>query len=124
MAMYATKPDVTPDSLRSAIEARDAETLSALYADNAVITIMDRDHPPGAPMLVSGRAAINEYCADICSRNMTHAVETAVADESHLAFIERCAYPDGTRVVCSAILDTAGGRIQRQVALQVWDDAS
>lgn len=122
--MYATKPDVTPGSLRSAIEARDAETLSALYADNAVITIIDRDHPPSAPMLISGRAAINEYCADICGRNMTHAVETAVADDSHLAFTERCAYPDGTRVFCSAMLETAGGRIQRQVALQVWDDVS
>src|SRR5438270_2627275 len=91
------------DQLRRAIETRDARTLSSLYADDAVITIMDRDHPPGAPIRISGRAAIDGYYADVCGREMTHEVEAVLADPLHLAFTERCAYPDGTRVFCSAM---------------------
>ena len=121
MIMETGKPDAALDQLRRAIEARDAGTLSGLYADDAVITIMDRDHPPGAPMRISGRAAIEGYYADICGRDMTHAVDAVVAGPSNLAFTERCAYPDGTRVFCSAMADTTGGRISRQVTVQVWD---
>ena len=113
--------DVALETLRRAIETRDANTLSGLYADDAVITIMDRDHPPGAPMRINGRAAIDGYYADICGRDMTHAVEAAIAGPSHLAFTERCAYPDGTRVFCSAMAETMDGRISRQVTVQVWD---
>jgi hypothetical protein len=119
--MDTIMPDAALDQLRRAIEARDARTLSSLYADDAVITIMDRDHPPGAPLRISGRAAIDGYYADVCGRDMTHAVEAAIAGPSHLAFTERCAYPDGTRVFCSAMADTMGARISGQVNVQVWD---
>lgn len=109
------------DSMRHAIETRDSGGLSGFYADDAVILVMDRDHPPSAPMRISGRAEIDRFHADLCGRDVTHAVETAVAAPSHLAFTERCTYPNGAQVFCSAMLDRSDGRIVRQVMVQVWD---
>ena len=36
-------------NLKDAIESRDAEGVTAWYADDAVLTILDRDNPPAAP---------------------------------------------------------------------------
>ena len=88
-------------SLKRAIEGRDADTLSGFYADNAVVRIIDRDNPPSKPRELKGKSAIAAYYDDVCSRAMTHQVETGVADGEHLAFTQACAYPDGTRVFCA-----------------------
>ena len=52
---------------------------------------------------------------------MTHEVEAGVGDADRLAFTQACAYPDGTRVLCSAMLELAQGKIARQVTVQAWD---
>ena len=39
-------------------------------------------------------------------------------------YLENCSYPDGTKVVCLALLDLADGRIVRQVGVQAWDESS
>jgi hypothetical protein len=52
---------------------------------------------------------------------MTHKVESGVSDGRHLAFTQACAYPDGTRVFCSAMIEMAGGKIARQTNVQAWD---
>ena len=107
--------------LKRAIEGRDARTLSDFYADNAVMRIIDRDNPPSKPRELSGKAAIAAFHDDVCSRAMTHKVETGVADGDRLAFTQACAYPDGTRVFCSAMLELAGGKIRKQTVVQAWD---
>jgi ketosteroid isomerase-like protein len=108
-------------SLKRAIEGRDADTLSGFYADNAVVRIIDRDNPPSKPRELKGKSAIAAYYDDVCSRAMTHTVETGVANGDRLAFTQACAYPDGTRVFCAAMLDLAGGKISRQTVVQAWD---
>jgi hypothetical protein len=35
---------------------------------------------------------------------------------------EACRYPDGTRVLCLAMLDLRDGLIVRQTAVQEWDE--
>ena len=55
-------------SLKDAIESRDAERVSASYADNAVLTILDRDNPPAAPTTYSGLEEIGAFYRDICGR--------------------------------------------------------
>ena len=37
------------------------------------------------------------------------------------AFAQACRYPDGTRVLCLAMLDLRDGLIVRQTAVQEWD---
>jgi hypothetical protein len=108
-------------NLKRAIEARDALTLSSFYADNAVVRIIDCDNPPSKPRELKGRGAIIAYYDDVCSRAMTHNVETSLADGDRLAFTQACAYPDGTRVFCAAMIELVGGKISRQTVVQAWD---
>ena len=116
----ATKP-VTLADLKRAIENREAATLVAFYADDAVMRIIDRENPPSRPREIKGRSAIADYYNDVCGRAMTHEVEAGVADAGRLAFTQACAYPDGTRVFCSAMLELGEGRIMRQTTVQAWD---
>ena len=109
-------------SLKQAIEGRDGKTLSGFYADDAVLTIIDRNNPPSRPREIAGRAAIAAYWDDVCGRAMTHTVETTIADGQSLAFTETCNYPDGTKVFCAAMLDVKDGSIKRQTMVQAWDE--
>jgi ketosteroid isomerase-like protein len=119
MAITAEKVSVA--ALRRAIEGRDAKALADFYAEDAVMRIIDRDNPPSRPREIQGKRAIAGYFADVCGRAMTHRVETAVADDTQLAFTQSCAYPDGTRVFCSTMLALDDGRITRQTVVQAWD---
>jgi ketosteroid isomerase-like protein len=109
------------DDLKSAIENRNAAGLIALYADDAVMRIIDRDNPPSRPRELKGRGAIAAFYEDVCSRAMTHRVEAGVSDDRRLAFTQACAYPDGTRVFCSAMIEIEAGKIARQTNVQAWD---
>ena len=112
---------ITVSDLRRAIEGRSAQILSGFYLDDAVMHIIDRDNPPSRPRELRGKTAIAAYYDDVCSRAMTHKVETGVADGDHLAFTQACAYPDGTRVFCSAMIELDRGKIARQTNVQAWD---
>jgi hypothetical protein len=108
-------------NLKHAIEARDAPTLSSFYADDAVLRIIDCNNPPSKPRELKGRGAIMAYYDDVCSRAMTHNVESGLADGDRLAFTQACAYPDGARVFCAAMLELADGKISKQTVVQAWD---
>jgi hypothetical protein len=119
MTTLTTSPDVS--SLRTAIESRDAEGIVAWYSEGAILTVLDRDHPPAAPAVYQGVDAIRTYYRDVCGRNIRHKVTDVVATPEGLAFTQSCAYPDGTGVLCATVAQTAHGKIQRQTAVQVWD---
>lgn len=113
---------VTGQALKKAIEGRDGATLAGFYANDAVIRIIDRYNPPSRPKEIVGGTAIAEYWNDVCGREMTHRVETAIIDGPTLAFSESCAYPDGMKVYCSASAELRNGRIARQTVIQAWDE--
>ena len=82
-----TKTDeVTSAAIKRAIEGRDGPALASFYADDAVLRIVDRNNPPSRPREVKGRSAINTFWDDICSRAMTHKVETSITEGDRLAF--------------------------------------
>jgi len=112
---------ITVSDLKRAIEGRSADVLVGFYADDATMRIIDRDNPPSRPRELKGKAAISAYYDDVCSRAMTHKVESGVADGDRLAFTQACAYPDGTRVFCSAMIEFEQGKIAHQVNVQAWD---
>jgi hypothetical protein len=118
----ATAAPVTGAALKRAIEGRDGRMLASFYASDAVVTVVDRNNPPSRPREVRGKAAITAYWDDICSRAMTHKVDTTIADGDKLAFTQACAYPDGTKVLCVSVLELADGQIARQTAVQAWDE--
>lgn len=113
---------VTVADLKRAIEARDAGALSSFYADDAVMRIIDRNNPPSKPRELKGKAAIAAFHDDVCGRAMTHRVETGVSDGNQLAFTQICAYPEGMKVYCSAMIELKDGKIARQTVVQAWDE--
>jgi ketosteroid isomerase-like protein len=120
--MNAKTDAVTGAGLKRAIEMRDGRALTNFYADDAVLRIVDRNNPPSKPREVNGKIAIGTFWDDICSRAMTHRVETSVADAHQIAFSQACAYPDGLKVLCMALCELKGGKIARQTVVQAWDE--
>ena len=120
--MSAQKTRASMETMRMAIEGGDAKTLAALYADNAVMRIIDRSNPPSQPRLIDGKKAIAAFYEDVCGRKMIHHVEDVLVDGDRLAFTEACEYPDGSRVYCAALAEMADGRISRQTNIQAWDE--
>ena len=100
----------THAAFASAIEARDADTLVAAYAEDAVITLLDRDHPPAAPLVLAGRRRSAPGTRDVCGRNIEHTVPVLVEDAGGFAFEEHCRYPEGAEVVCLRVATVEDGR--------------
>ena len=89
--MLTTTRPVTGAGLKQAIESRDGRMLSGFYADDALVRVIDRNNPPSRPRDIRGRAAITTFWDDICSRAMTHRVDTSIAEGDSLAFTQACA---------------------------------
>jgi ketosteroid isomerase-like protein len=121
--MTAASPDTSldPERFVAALVGRDADALAALYADDAVVTLHDQDHPPGAPIVLEGRGAIHDWYRDVCGRNIEHVVPELIGNAAGFAFEEHCRYPDGGGVVCLSVATVEDGRITRQTASQTWD---
>lgn len=111
-------------ALRRGIEERDASAMLGLYADDAEITVVDQRHTPSHPQVIRGREQIGDMLSDLLGREMTHHLDHVVASNGTVSFIERCDYPDGTRVLSSSVLDIDAGRIVRQEEVQAWDAAA
>jgi hypothetical protein len=117
-----TARTVTGAALKRAIETRDAVALASFYADDAHLHVVDRNNPPSKPRVVRGRPAIGTFFDDICSRAMTHEVNSCVTEGNRLAFTQACAYPDGTKVLCLAMVELEAGKISQQTIVQAWDE--
>ena len=113
---------VTGAAIKRAIESRDGRELASFYADDALLRIIDRNNPPSHPREVKGKAAIGNFWDDICSRAITHRVDTSIAEGNNLAFTQACSYPDGAKVFCAAIVELKGGKIASQTVVQAWDE--
>lgn len=112
------------DALRTGIEERDAAKMSGLYRQNAQMTLVDQRDQPSNPLEITGTQAIGEYLDELCKLDMEHTLDQVVvsADGTHAAYLERCRYPDGTRVVMTSMLDLRDGKIASQTSLQAWDE--
>lgn len=110
------------DALRQASEQRNAELLISMYADNAVMQIVDKNNPPSSPLTLRGKQAIAEFLKDICSRDMTHQVIDEVVGKDRISFNEACQYASGERVLAASVLDLQNGKIVRHVTVEAWDE--
>jgi ketosteroid isomerase-like protein len=119
MATAATTFD--PQALKRAFEERNAAAQIELYADDAVVEVVDQGNPPSKPLVLQGREAIAEFLSDTASRDMTHEVGNLVVDGDHGSYTIDCTYPDGNKVLCMATVELRDGKIVRQRGLQAWD---
>ncbi|MGW3072793.1 MULTISPECIES: nuclear transport factor 2 family protein [unclassified Kitasatospora] len=122
MTTTATPAAFDTRALRQGIERRDAETLLALYAEDAELRMVDRKTQPSHPLVMHGREEIGAMLDDIYSREMTHKLEQVVVQGDHVAFLESCRYPDGVRVLMSSMAGLRDGRIVDQTSVQAWDE--
>jgi hypothetical protein len=120
--MTSTSQSFDAEALRRSIEERDAATLLSLFAEDAELHVVDSHDQPSHPKIIRGRAAIGEYYADVCGRDMTHKIERLVVGDTGAAFVQACQYPSGARVTCVAVLDLSGGLITRLSGVQAWDE--
>jgi ketosteroid isomerase-like protein len=109
-------------AFRRAIEERDGAAVRSFYADDAELVVVDREAQPSKPRVLRGSVAIGAYFDDVCGRDMTHKIDRLVLGDGGAAYLETCAYPDGTKVRCAAVLDLRDGRIVRQSGVQAWDE--
>jgi len=121
--MSTTTQTFDLDTLRRAIESRDAAGQVALYADDAEIVTVDHEHPPSNPSRAKGIDAIRALIEDVCARDMTHELTRTVSGPDGAAFVLQCRYPDGARVFCATVLEIRDGKIVRQEGAQAWDEA-
>ena len=91
--MATTAAPVTGVDIKRAIEGRDGRMLASFYRDDAIVRVIDRNNPPSSPREIKGRAAIDMFWEDICSRAMTHKVEITIAEGAQLAFTQACSAP-------------------------------
>lgn len=110
------------DSLRQAIERRDANTLISLYADDAQLQVIDHLHPPSSPLELRGKQAISDFVADIFRRDIIHHVSDEVIGRDRISFNEACQYPSGEKVLSASVLDLQNGQIVRHTLIQAWDE--
>jgi ketosteroid isomerase-like protein len=108
-------------ALTAAIEGRDADAQLSAYADDAELVVIDHEHTPSNPLVVRGTEALRAHFTDICDRDMTHQVTTAVVAGDRLTVELACRYADGTRVSCLCVAGLENGRIIWQRGLQAWD---
>ncbi len=108
--------------IRKAVETRDAKSLKALYAANAIVTIIDTDNPPSKPRTIKGAKDIGSFLEDVYSRDMKHTLDHGVVDGKHLAYLEGCSYPDGTHVIASTTAELGPNGIVKQTIVQAWDN--
>jgi hypothetical protein len=117
--MTQKKPTIS--GLRKAVESRDAATLLSFYADDSVLTIIDSINTPSKPRTIKGKRDIGAFLDDVCSRDMTHTIDTGMIDDKTLAYVERCQYAGGMRVVASNTAELGPNGIVRQTVVQAWD---
>ena len=91
------------------------------YADDAIIEIVDSEHPPSAPLRFSGLEEIRGYVEDVAGRDMTHSVRHALTTDEGAAIWVDCQYPDGTRVRCAGAIEVRDGKITHEDVVQEWD---
>jgi nuclear transport factor 2 (NTF2) superfamily protein len=110
------------EAIREGYRARDPARVAAAYAEDAECTIVNRNHPPSRPLVIRGRAALQELLRDICAREMTHEIVEAAFGESTLSYRVECRYPDGCKVVGLYHSTLRGGRIVREFSIDCWDE--
>jgi len=110
------------NTFKQAIEERDASTQIAMYTEHAEVTLVDRVSNPSTPRVLRGKEEIRGWIEDVCGRDMTHRVTNTVQGDDGVAYTEACRYPDGTAVLCAALLEVKDGLVTRQVGVQAWDE--
>ena len=114
---------VSVSEIKYAIENRDGRRLANMYADDAVLRVVGpgqpteqaaRDQGQGGNQRVLGGRVRPDHDPQGrgggCRKRQARLTAQA------------CAYPEGGKVLCHAMLELKDGKIAQQTAVQVWDE--
>ena len=104
------------------MEGHDAQLLASLYAEDCEYVLINRNAPPSRPSVLRGHAAVAAMWREFSVRDMTHRVESIVAQDDRLALHVTCQYPDGTRVAAMFFAQLRDGLIHRETSIDCWDE--
>lgn len=110
------------ETLRKALETRDADLLLALYDENARVRTVNKNTPPSRPFETSNWSELETYFREICGRDLTHEVGNEVIGKDRVSYTETCAYPDGTKVFTANYLELDNGEITKHTLIETWDE--
>lgn len=103
------------ESLRQALEWRDAEAILALYDDDAVIVGFDKTDRSLSPMRLEGKEEIGPVIREFCLRDMHCEVSDQAVGDSRFSFIEVCQHPDGGHIHAATLCEVREDKIVREV---------
>jgi len=109
-------------SLHRGLEQHDMASLLDVYDDSAELTIIDKNHTPSRPQVLSGRDALERHFQDLLSRPTSHHIGDEVMSDNHYAYTESCEYPDGSKVFTSVMATLKDGKIVKEVDVTSWDE--
>ena len=102
----------------------DLPALLGLYADDVELVQVDRDHPPSAPRVRSGKALVEGMLTHCAAAGVSATVENGVAGIDRAAATVTCEFPGGRRVQANCIFEVRDGRIVREYDVVVGDQAA
>ena len=122
MTVMAAKAETRFDieALKRAFEAADADKVLGFYADDFEHLEVDADAPPKAPRK-SGTQFIRDALTGMAGAGVTVHLDNLVVGDNRAACTITCTFPDGRRLLSNTIFDLKGGKIVRQLDVQVTD---
>jgi hypothetical protein len=93
----------------------------SFYSDDAEWVEYRHFSPPRFPNRMVGRQRISEFLHEICEADLGITLADEVIGEDRIAFSVDCAFPDGRHILEHVIANVEGGRIDRQVDVEAWD---
>ena len=105
-------------------ETWDVEGLLDLYDEDVELIQIDRDNPPSAPRVRSGRDTLAGMLRHCAGAGVNASVEHLVASGDRAAATVTCEFPGGRKVVANAILEVQDGRIVREHDVTIGDARS
>jgi hypothetical protein len=104
-----------------AIDASDAETQIAAYADCAEVEVIGPDNPPSSPHVVKGKNAIADWVRSNCQRNVAQRVIRTIDGDGGIAYTVAQVQQDGTQEIAMSTAELRDGLVTQQQTILVRD---
>jgi hypothetical protein len=104
-----------------AIDASDAETQIAAYADSAEVEVIDPDNPPSSPRVLKGKSAIADWVRSNCQRNLRQRVVRFIDGDDRIAYTVEHVQRDGSHAIASSTAELRDGLVTQQHTILVRD---
>ena len=107
-----------------AIDASDAESQIAAYADCAELEVIDPDNPPSSPQLLKGKNAIADWVRSNCQQHVMQRVLRTIDGDDRIAYTVAQVRCDGSREIATSTAELRDGLVTEQHMVLVPDSGA